>query len=57
MTAAAVSWASTDAAGISSRGNQTFFTRSALAIRELVPSCTPAWKKPHTASPASTKSG
>ena len=57
MTSAEVVCASTDAAGISSRGNQTFLIRSAFARSDPLPSCTDDWKKPHVARPVSTNSG
>ena len=50
-------WASTAAAGTSSRGNQTFLISSPFATSEFVPSWIPAWKKPQTARPESTNSG
>ena len=57
MTSAEIVWASTTAAGTSSRGNQTFLIRSAPVTSDVVPSATLDWKKVHTARPARTNSG
>ena len=51
ITSAEAICASTDAAGISSRGNQTFLTSSAFAISEPVPSCTAGLEEPPDGEP------
>ncbi len=56
MTAAASTCESTLDMTTTSRGNQIFFTRSALSTIDVVPDSTPDWKYENTASPVSTNS-